>query len=136
MSSMRDEMKNGRSSTHLLLNMFCLAIFAWLAYRAYYDLFVFEPGVHYPRVALSQNTWGDAVVQFTLNVPTTTGFIKLGAALGGVVTAVLLFVSTRRHTAPKVRVYWLLLALICLIYVAATLLAWSDFMQTAFDGVG
>lgn len=127
-------MKNGRPYTHLLVKVCCLAFFAWLAYRAYYDLFVFEPGVHYPRVALSQNMWNDTVVQFTLNVATITGFIKLGAALGGMVTAVLL--TTRRHTAPKARVYWVLLAAIYLIYAAAAFMAWSDFMQTAFDGVG
>ncbi len=136
MTSMNREIKNGRNYTPLLLNGLCLLFFAWVAYRAYYDLFVFEPGVHYPRVALSENTWGDTMVQLTLNVSTTTGFILLGAAFVSLYASVRLFVANFSHRGQSAKTYWIVLGISFLVAVIAFLIQWSDFMGTAFDGVG
>ncbi len=136
MSSMNGGIKNGRHCTPLLLNGLCLLFFAWVAYRAYYDLFVFEPGVHYPRVALSENTWGDTMVQFTLNVSTTTGFILLGAAFVSLYASVRLFVANFFRRGQSAKTYWIVLGISFLVAVIAFLIQWSDFMGTAFDGVG
>lgn len=136
MSSMNEEMKNGRNYKPLLLNGLCLLFFAWVAYRAYYDLFVFMPGVHYPRVALSENTWGDTMVQFTLNVSTTTDFILLGAALVSLYASVRVFVANFLHRGQRAKTYWIVLGVSFLVAAIAFLIQWSDFMGTAFDGVG
>lgn len=136
MTSKNREIKNGRNYTPLLLNGLCLLFFAWVAYRAYYDLFVFEPGVHYPRVALSENTWGDTMVQFTLNVSTTTGFILLGAAFVSLYASVRVFVANFFYRGQSAKTYWIVLGVSFLVVTIAFWIQWSDFIGTAFDGVG
>ena len=136
MSSMNGAVKNGRKYTRFLLTALCVLFFAWVSYRSFYDLFVFKPGIHYPRVALSDNVWGQTAVNFTVNVPTTTGFIILGTAVLGLLVSILLFVAISRGKGRNVRVYWLILAIAFVVSVMAYIVQVLDVFANAFEGVG
>ena len=133
---MNGGIKNGRKYTTLLLSGLCVLFFAWVAYGAYYDLFVFEPGVHYPRVTLSETMWGDTMVQFTLNVPTTTGFVLLSAAFVSLYASVRLFLANLFRRGRSAQTYWIVLGVSFLVAAIAFCIQVNDFMGTAFDGVG
>ena len=136
MPQITNETNKGKQYAVLILNALCLIFFIWLAYRAFYDLFIFEPNVHYPKVQLSQTTWGKTVVQFTLNIGTTTSFIIFGAALVSIYASLMVFVVAFFGDGKPTRTYWRVQAICFLICFVATAIQLNDFMSTAFDGVG
>ncbi|MFZ1400777.1 MAG: hypothetical protein WAS33_27995, partial [Candidatus Promineifilaceae bacterium] len=120
----------------LLLNGLGLLYFVRIGYHSFYDLFVFEPGVNYPWVELSQTVWGKTVVHFIVNVPTVTRFLIFVIAVLGIVSGLFLFVFTFLGEAKKVQAWWRMLVILLLASVICYMVQLFDFFSNAFDGVG
>ena len=136
MSQTTKKTTQGKKYTLLLVNALFLLLYIWLAYQAFYDLFVYEPNVHYPSVELSQNVWGKTVVNFTLNIPTTTRIIIFCAALVSIFASVMVFVGMFFRVGKHVQIYAKVQAVSLLICVISYTIQVLDFMNNAFDGVG
>jgi len=98
----------------------------WLGRGAAYELFVFEPGVHYPRVSLSPT------VEYRANTPTLAAAVLLVAAalaLAGAAGVVAVVVS--RRPAASARRYWLLQGIAFAAAASAWLVAMWDFISHA-----
>jgi hypothetical protein len=120
----------------LIANSLLLLIFVWFACKAFYELFIFEEGKHYPRVGLSYNTWGNAVVDFTLNIPTVTAIIILLAALISMYASVWIYLIRIFAWEKKTKKYWIMQLTGFLICLTALIIGVLDFFNTAFQGVG
>ena len=120
----------------LVLNGLGLIYFAWIAYRSFYDLFIFEPGVNYPWVELSQTVWGKTIVQFILNVPTVTSFLIFVSAVLGLFAGVFVFIFTYRGKAKKVQAWWRIFVIMLVASMICYAVQVFDFFSTAFEGVG
>jgi sensor histidine kinase YesM len=107
-----------------------------LVYGAYYELFVSVPGVHIPRVTISENTWGKTVVNFTMNVPTVTHFIVLVVGLLSVCFSFVIYVIHFGSLKIKTMKYWKVMITGFAICLIAEFIAVVDFFGSALDGVG
>ena len=73
---------NKRSLWNPILCAIALALGCVAIYLGYYDLFVFVPQIHDPRVTIASTDYGVPIVSAVLNVPTFCGVL---ICLGGIV---------------------------------------------------
>lgn len=110
-----------------------LVLFSLLLRTSVYELFVNEPGVHYPRVVSSFNT-DKAVtgIQFTLNIPTVGSFAVLVASILGIGIGIYTAAHIwKRKTLSKVKPCLILMAMLFFIQIATTMIMIYDFFRTA-----
>ncbi len=102
----------------------------------YYDLFVFVPQIHIPRVTITTTDFGVPIVSAALNVPTLCGAVIV---LGGVVAAYgglrELWRWWTRSPVGRVR-FWAVQALGLGVAALAWLVYAVDVLTNAFQGVG
>ena len=125
-----------KTRNQLILNSALLIIFVWFLYEAFYELFVFKFGVHYPRVTLNQNDWGNTVVNFTLNIPTVTPFIILFSAFVSIFASINVYIITISASNKRTKKYWIIQLTGIIICFISMIIAVYDFLTTAFQGVG
>ena len=120
----------------IILNSALLIIFVWFLYESFYELFVLKSGVHYPRVTLNQNDWGNTVVNFTLNIPTVTNFIILFSAFVSIYASIKIYIITISASNKRTIKYWRIQLTGFAICFISMIIAWFDFFNSAFQGVG
>ena len=120
----------------IILNSALLTILIWFLYEAFYELFVFKFGVHYPRVTLNQNDWGNTVVNFTVNIPTVTNFIILFSAFVSIYASIKIYIITISASNKRTIKYWRIQLTGFAICCISMIIAVSHFFNTAFQGVG
>ncbi len=99
------------------------------------ELFVYEAGVHYPRVAAERaGSTFPLRVSFYLNVPTVAAFVELTCGVGAVLAAAAAAAAVIRKR--RARRYLAAAALMLALAFAAVVVAALDFLSTAFRGVG
>ncbi|MCD4793514.1 MAG: hypothetical protein K8R54_09795 [Bacteroidales bacterium] len=125
-----------KTKNQLILNSVLLIILIWFLYEAFYELFVLKSGVHYPRVTLNQNDWGNTVVNFTLNIPTVTNFIILFSAFVSIYASIKIYIITISASNKRTKKYWRIQLIGFAICFISMIIAWFDFFNTAFQGVG
>ncbi len=104
--------------------------------QGYYDLFVFVPRIHFPRVTITMTDFGVPIASAALNVPTLCEvviFLGGGVAVYGGLRE--LWRWWTRSSVGRVR-FWVIQAF----GLGAAVLAWLvyavDFLTNAFQGVG
>lgn len=120
----------------IILNSVLLIILIWFAYEAFYELFVFKTGVHYPRINLNQNDWGNTIVNFTLNTPIIAYFTILFFAFIGIYASIRIYIIKIFTLNIKTKKYWIIQLIAFVICFFSMIIAWFDFFNTAFQGVG
>lgn len=124
--------KETRKYIEQIANLVTLIIFGLFAYDSFYELFIFEPGVHYPRVEIDQSYR----VEFTLNTPTITSFLILLASFVGLYAFIMISITKFFGTDKSTIKYWIIHATCILICSLSLIVNWIHFLGTAFDGVG
>jgi hypothetical protein len=125
-----------KRNIELIANSATLVIFAWFAYKAFFELFIFVQGVHYPRIGYSSDSSGSPFLDINFNVPTTTSIIILLSALFCIFASIMIYTIAISRSGKKTKKYWIIQAIgfsICLVSLFVT---WIDFFSTAFGGVG
>ena len=125
-----------KKNIELILNSVLLIILIWFIYEAFYELFVFKTGVHYPRIVFNQNTWDDTVVSFTVNMPTIANFIILFMAFTGIYASIRICIIKIFALNKKTIKYWRIQSIAFIICIISMIISWFNFFDTAFQGVG
>ncbi len=115
-----------RKALQLVCALLAAALAAWFGRGAVYELFVFEPGVHYPRVTFSPAS------AFRPDTPTFSAAVILicsALAFAGAAAVVVVIISRRPGRAT--RRYWVLQGLAFGAAASAWLVAASDFLGHA-----
>jgi hypothetical protein len=120
-----------KKNIELILNSVLLIIFVWFAYKAFYELFTNELGVHFSRVVLRPMGNGTKIVEFALNAPTITSFIILFMSLLSICAAMMIYIIKIFAVDKKTRIYWIFQItgfLICLLSIFYSI---YDFFNTS-----
>jgi len=127
-----------RRAIEQAVGLISVCLFAWLAYEAAYELFVFEPGVHYPRIVLGPGAEasGRGWIRLSLNTPTVTSLVSLAVAWQGMGAACAAWILAVLDPTRTTRPLWLAQGLALGVYATSTLVMLADFVSTAFSGVG
>ena len=125
-----------KTRNQLIYNSALLMILIWFLYEAFYELFVFKTGVHYPRVSLNQNDWGNTVVNFTLNIPTVINFIILLSVFVSIYASIKIYIITISASNKRTIKYWRIQLIGFVICFLSMIISWFDFFNNAFQGVG
>lgn len=121
----------------LILSFSLLIIFAWFAYSAFYELFIFEQAVHYPRITLDQHPGSYTTsVKFSLDIPTITSFVTFSSALRSIPSAFMIFAIKIFFPGKETKKYWILQSIGFSVCFTSSMIGALNFMSTAFEGVG
>jgi len=125
-----------KKKIELIFNSVILIILIWLAYKAFYELFINEQGIHYSRVVLKPMGNGTTIVEFALNTPTIASFIVLFSSTLGVYFAITVYIINLFGLNKRTKIYWILQLTSLLICFLSSAFMIYDFFGTAFSGVG
>ena len=123
-----------RRLREVILSVILLAVFGWLAHEAFYELFVYEPGVHHPRVAFRGTGTQEEFVRVTWNTPTTTALVVFAACAAGMVVSLSVFVKRIRTGQGRTKRHWLIMIACLAVTLLAIAIGWEHFLRTAFRG--
>jgi len=120
-----------RKLLELIFNTVILLILVRFVYHSYYELFI-----RVPRVNLGQDTWGNTMVNFTLDTPTKTNFVILISGFLSILTSLVIYTIRIFNLNVKTKKYWIIISIGFIICLISIFVAISDFMGSAFEGVG
>ena len=114
------------------LNLSFLLVFGLLLRNAATELFVNEPGVHYPRVVTPFNA-NEAMpdIRFDLNVPTIGWFVVLLSSILGIGMGVITAAGLLRRTTSKVKYHFAVMTALFVLQVVTMLILIYDFFSNA-----
>jgi|WetSurMetagenome_2_1015567.scaffolds.fasta_scaffold251173_1 hypothetical protein len=120
----------------LIFNSVVLIIFVWLAYEAFYDLFINEPHVHYARISVQPTGNGTKIVTFLLSAPTIADFIILCCSLFSICSIIMVYIIILFKLNIRTKINWIIQLSCLLISILSSIYMFFHFINTAFQGVG
>jgi hypothetical protein len=120
----------------LILNTISFLVLLWFAYNAYYELFVFRPNIHYPRIGTLHEIFVLGTGKFSLNIPTLCNLLILCISLFSLYAVTMIYIIYIISPQRKTQKFWIMQIAgisICLLCVFIEMI---DFLSNAFGGVG
>ena len=123
-------MMNIKTIGKLILNFFILLFFMWLAYTAFYDLFIFELNVHTPKFYLTKNSLGKIFIEYTLDTAT----VALLSTLVGIYASLKIFAIKIFDLIASSKKYWHLQGVCLFLCIITNVIYFLDFFSSPFIG--
>lgn len=120
----------------LIFNSCIFIVLGWLAYGAFYELFIFEPGIHYPRINVCGINNDCENSDPILNIPTICSLIILISSIISLFSSFMIFIITTFRFANKTRIFWIIQLTGISVGIICLFIETLDFLGCAFRGVG